>query len=182
MLDWQFHPSGPDKKELDMNRDSVEGNWEQFKGKVKACWGNLSDDHRDAAAGKCVELTDMLHEPSPEETCVPEVEIPPRRVVLQGALALGCSLFLPIALSGCDARKGASSTSAAPASPAAGTEPAAPATSGKMTQASVQYQAQPKGEEKCAGCMHFIAGSNTCKLVDGQISPEGWCSLWAKKA
>jgi len=30
--------------------------------------------------------------------------------------------------------------------------------------------------------MNFIAESKTCKLVDGQISPEGWCSLWAKKA
>jgi len=165
-----------------MNRDSVEGNWKHFKGKVKACRGNLSDDHRDAAAGKYVELTDMLHEPSPEEKYVLEVEIPPRRVVLQGALALGCSLFLPIAFSGCDSRKGESSTGTAPASPATGTEPAAPATPGKMTQASVQYQAQPKGEQRCDGCMHFIAGSNTCKLVDGQISPEGWCSLWAKKA
>jgi hypothetical protein len=61
-------------------------------------------------------------------------------------------------------------------------EPAAPATPGKMMRASVQYQAQPKGEERCDGCMHFIAGSNTCKVVDGQISPAGWCSLWAKKA
>ena len=45
-----------------------------------------------------------------------------------------------------------------------------------------QYQAQPKGEQKCGSCLNFVAESNTCKLVAGQVSPEGWCSLWAKKA
>ena len=106
-------------------------------------------------------------------------EIPPRRVVLRGALAVGCSLVVPIALSGCDSKKGADSPSPAPAT---STKSAAPAATTKVSQASVQYQAQPKGDQKCSGCVHFIAGSNTCKLVDGQISPEGWCSLWAKKA
>lgn len=110
-------------------------------------------------------------------------EIPPRRIVLRGALAVGCSILMPIALSGCDSKKGATSTSATPASsPSASTGSAAPAATGKVSQASVQYQTQPKGEQKCGGCQHFIAGSNTCMLVDGQISPEGWCSLWAKKA
>ena len=110
-------------------------------------------------------------------------EIPPRRVVLRGALAVDCSMLVPIALSGCDSKKRATSTSAAPASsPATSTGSAAPAAAGKVPQASVQYQIQPKGEQKCGGCLHFIAESNTCKLVAGQVSPEGWCSLWAKKA
>ncbi|MEO6353273.1 MAG: hypothetical protein ABIO19_09585 [Burkholderiaceae bacterium] len=110
-------------------------------------------------------------------------EIPPRRVVLRGALAVGCSLWLPIVVSGCDSKKGANSSSSAPASnPAASTGSAVPAASNKVSQASVQYQAQPKGEQKCSGCLNFFAESNTCKLVDGQISPEGWCSLWTKKA
>lgn len=109
--------------------------------------------------------------------------IPSRRVMLRGALAVGCGLLLPAALFGCDSKKGASSTSAAPASPpAASADSAAPVATAKVPQASVQYQAQPKGDQKCEGCMHFIAESNTCKLVDGQISPECWCSLWAKKA
>ena len=29
---------------------------------------------------------------------------------------------------------------------------------------------------------HFIAESGSCKLVEGKISPDGWCTLWAKKA
>ncbi len=110
-------------------------------------------------------------------------EIPPRRVVLRGALAIGCGLWVPIVLSGCDSKQGAKSTSSAPASsPAASASSAAPAATRKVPPATVQYQTQPKGEQKCGLCVHFIAGSNSCMLVDGQISPEGWCSLWAKKA
>jgi hypothetical protein len=95
-----------------------------------------------------------------------------RRTVLRGALAVGCGLWLPIALSGCDSKKSANSS---------GADSAAPAAAKKVPQASVQYQMQPKGEQKCGTCANFIAESNTCKLVDGQISPEGWCSLWTKK-
>ncbi len=114
-------------------------------------------------------------------------EIPPRRVVLRGALAVGCGLLLPAALFGCDSKKGETSTGAAPAgtpdsSPAPGADAAAPAAAAKVSQASVQYQTQPKGEQKCSECMHFIAESNTCKLVEGQISPDGWCTLWTQKA
>lgn len=121
-----------------------------------------------------------------------ETDVLPRRTVLRGALAAGCSLLLP-ALMGCDSKKetGTADTgmppapgpeSAAPASPAPGMEPAAPAVPAKVSQASVQYQTQPKGEQKCANCTHFIAESNTCKLVEGKISPEGWCILWTKAA
>jgi hypothetical protein len=110
-------------------------------------------------------------------------EILPRRAVLRGALAVGCSLLLPAAILGCNSKKDETSSSAAPASsPSTTTDSAAPAPSGKVSQASVQYQAQPKGEQKCGACQHFSAGSNTCELVEGQISPEGWCKLWAKKA
>ena len=34
-----------------MNWDRVEGNWKQFKGKVKQEWGKLTDDHLDVIAG-----------------------------------------------------------------------------------------------------------------------------------
>lgn len=27
-----------------MNKDQIEGNWEQFKGKVRETWGKLTDD------------------------------------------------------------------------------------------------------------------------------------------
>ena len=112
-----------------------------------------------------------------------ETEIVSRRNMLRGSLAVGCSLLLPGVLSGCDSRQGNQpTTDAAPANPPAmGVDPAAPATNSKVSQESVQYQATPKGELKCSDCMHFVAATSTCKLVEGQISPEGWCSLWAMK-
>lgn len=45
-----------------MNWNIVEGNWKQFKGKVKAQWGNLTDDHLDKIAGKRTELAGKLQE------------------------------------------------------------------------------------------------------------------------
>jgi len=32
--------------------DQIEGNWKQFKGKVKETWGDLTDDEIDRIAGK----------------------------------------------------------------------------------------------------------------------------------
>lgn len=112
-----------------------------------------------------------------------KVEIPPRRLVLRGALVLGFSPWVPIALVGCDSKKDATPSGAAPAgSPATSAGSAAPAATSKVSPASVQYQAQPKGEQKCGGCLNFVAESSTCKVVAGQVSAEGWCSLWVKKA
>ena len=45
-----------------MNWDIVEGNWKQFKGKVKAQWGNLTDDQLDVIAGKRTELAGKVQE------------------------------------------------------------------------------------------------------------------------
>lgn len=110
-------------------------------------------------------------------------DILPRRQILRTALAVSASLLLPITLFGCDSKKGATPSGTAPASsPAPSTDSAVPAATVKATQVSVQYQTQPKGEQKCGSCVNFIAESNTCKLVDGEISPEGWCLLWTKKA
>ncbi len=35
-----------------MNWDQIEGNWRQFKGKIKERWGKLTDDDLDVLAGK----------------------------------------------------------------------------------------------------------------------------------
>ena len=34
-----------------MNRDIIEGNWKQIRGKVKARWGKLTDDELDRVEG-----------------------------------------------------------------------------------------------------------------------------------
>jgi uncharacterized protein YjbJ (UPF0337 family) len=43
-----------------MNWEIAEGNWKQFKGKVKARWGNLTDDQLDVIAGKREELAGKI--------------------------------------------------------------------------------------------------------------------------
>lgn len=45
-----------------MNWDIVEGNWKQFKGKVQAQWGNLTDDHLDVIDGKRDQLAGKIQE------------------------------------------------------------------------------------------------------------------------
>jgi hypothetical protein len=50
----------------------------------------------------------------------------------------------------------------------------------KLAQAAAKYQNTPKDGKQCDGCLQFVA-PNGCKLVDGDISPTGWCILWVKK-
>lgn len=45
-----------------MNWDTIEGNWKQFKGKVKAQWGKLTDDQLDVVGGKRDELAGKIQE------------------------------------------------------------------------------------------------------------------------
>lgn len=51
----------------------------------------------------------------------------------------------------------------------------------KIAQNMVQYQDSPKGDQKCVNCLQFEAPS-ACKVVEGTISPEGWCAAFAPKA
>jgi hypothetical protein len=51
----------------------------------------------------------------------------------------------------------------------------------KLAQTAVKYQTTPGKEgHQCDGCIQFVA-PNSCKLVDGEIAPTGWCLLWVKK-
>ncbi|MER9357248.1 CsbD family protein [Mesorhizobium sp. M0514] len=45
---------------MDWNR--VEGNWKQFKGKVKEQWGKLTDDDLDRIAGNRDQLEGTIQE------------------------------------------------------------------------------------------------------------------------
>jgi uncharacterized protein YjbJ (UPF0337 family) len=42
--------------------DQIEGNWKQFKGKIKETWGDLTDDEIDQIAGKRDILLGKLQE------------------------------------------------------------------------------------------------------------------------
>lgn len=45
-----------------MNRDTLEGNWRQMKGKVKARWGKLTDDELDQVEGNYEVLCGKIQE------------------------------------------------------------------------------------------------------------------------
>jgi hypothetical protein len=51
----------------------------------------------------------------------------------------------------------------------------------KMAQADAKYQGTPKDDQRCDGCTLFQP-PNACKVVQGEISPSGWCQLFVKKA
>ncbi len=45
-----------------MNWDRIEGNWKQFKGKVKEKWGELTDDELTEIGGKKDQLVGKIQE------------------------------------------------------------------------------------------------------------------------
>ena len=53
--------------------------------------------------------------------------------------------------------------------------------SGRVAKKAVQYQDTPKGKLRCDNCRQWEAPA-ACKLVDGPISPAGWCMIYAPKA
>ena len=48
----------------------------------------------------------------------------------------------------------------------------------KLSKAQAQYQESPRGIAMCATCTLFVA-PRACKVVDGDISPNGWCKEYA---
>lgn len=50
----------------------------------------------------------------------------------------------------------------------------------KVNKADAQYHDTPKGQQRCAICLQFEP-PNSCKLVEGKISPQGWCQFFAAR-
>ena len=48
----------------------------------------------------------------------------------------------------------------------------------KMTRQQAEYQDKPNGIYSCALCTLFEK-PNTCKVVAGEVSPDGWCKAFA---
>jgi hypothetical protein len=63
---------------------------------------------------------------------------------------------------------------------AAGVIQVKPAYAQKADKASVKYQDGPKDGQKCSDCVYFAA-PKTCGVVEGDISPNGWCTMYNKK-
>jgi hypothetical protein len=49
---------------------------------------------------------------------------------------------------------------------------------GQDDQGATEYQGIPSGIYSCATCTLFVA-PNACKVVEGEVSPDGWCKAYA---
>ena len=48
----------------------------------------------------------------------------------------------------------------------------------KMTRQQAQYQDTPNGIYSCANCSLFER-PKSCKVVEGEVSEDGWCKAFA---
>jgi hypothetical protein len=48
----------------------------------------------------------------------------------------------------------------------------------KMTRQQAEYQDTPNGIYSCAVCTLFEPPA-ACKVVDGEVSKDGWCKVFA---
>jgi hypothetical protein len=51
----------------------------------------------------------------------------------------------------------------------------------KLAQAAASYQDEPKDDQRCGSCSLFQRPSS-CQIVEGTISPSGWCKFWVKES
>ena len=49
---------------------------------------------------------------------------------------------------------------------------------GKMSKQQAAYQDSPNGVQACATCSLFDE-PHGCKVVEGDVSPDGWCKAYA---
>ncbi len=51
----------------------------------------------------------------------------------------------------------------------------------KFSQQQAHYQPVPKSGQRCQNCALWQAPSS-CQVVEGQVSPAGWCILYQAKS
>jgi hypothetical protein len=56
----------------------------------------------------------------------------------------------------------------------------------KLSKADVKYQDEASAGKDCRSCVQFIPGASheavaTCKVVEGAISPHGYCLAFTPK-
>ena len=47
----------------------------------------------------------------------------------------------------------------------------------KLSKSEARYQDHPQDIQMCSVCTLFVR-PNACKVVEGDISPDGWCRLF----
>ena len=58
--------------------------------------------------------------------------------------------------------------------------PVRDARAAKLAKSDLQYQDTPKNGQQCDQCVYFQPPKG-CGLIEGDISPQGWCSAYNKK-
>jgi hypothetical protein len=63
----------------------------------------------------------------------------------------------------------------------------AAADASKAPKSAMHYQDSPNNGMQCSGCRFFNPGSDaksngTCQIVDGSISPSGYCMAYSAKS
>jgi hypothetical protein len=87
-----------------------------------------------------------------------------RRSILQGAVHVGGAATL-LAVTANRARAAAAKTTKTT----------------KTTKQAAGYQYSPNGGQSCSTCIAFLP-PNACRIVEGTISPQGWCKIWQRKS
>ncbi|MBD3790356.1 MAG: high-potential iron-sulfur protein [Campylobacterales bacterium] len=48
----------------------------------------------------------------------------------------------------------------------------------KTSKDIVKYQTHPNEGKSCKKCLHFVPATNECRIVEGNIDPNGWCTAF----
>jgi hypothetical protein len=115
----------------------------------------------------------MSRNPSRITLIGPDGPILSRRLFLRGSL-IGAALGAGALPTPADAQYG--SGGATPGAGAGSRSGPAPGSTGrgKESKAVARYQDSPNGNQRCGRCTHFRK-PNGCEIVNGSISPNGWC-------
>ena len=103
-----------------------------------------------------------------------------RRAMLRNAAAIVGVAGASALTAGCgsSARTAPPPAPVVPPAPPPIAEPAPPpppAAAAKESKKEARYQTHPHGRERCGLCTHFVK-PHDCELVEGRISPRGWCT------
>ena len=62
----------------------------------------------------------------------------------------------------------------------AGFVPSKEALAQKASQGAMNYADKPNGDKRCSNCLNFMPPTG-CAIVEGTISPNGYCIAWVKQ-
>lgn len=83
-----------------------------------------------------------------------------RRALLKGAAAFASVTVIPVAILEKSARA-----------------------DGKLPKSAVEYQDTPNGNKQCSNCIQYLppgsSGKAHCKVVQGIVSPQGYCIAYS---